>query len=64
VNAAAVVARPAAKALVNALLRRYLREREVLHAAVRHDPVARWSPSRSTSSTTRARRRSRSSTTR
>jgi 16S rRNA (cytosine967-C5)-methyltransferase len=43
VNAAAVVARPAAKALANALLRRYLREREALHAAIRDDPVARWS---------------------
>jgi len=43
VNAAAKVARPAAKALVNALLRRYLREREALLAAVRTDPVARWS---------------------
>jgi 16S rRNA (cytosine967-C5)-methyltransferase len=43
VNAAATVARPAAKALVNALLRRYLREREALAAAVREDPVARWS---------------------
>ena len=43
VNAAAKVARPAAKSLVNALLRRYLREREALLAAVRSDPVARWS---------------------
>ena len=43
VNAAARVARPAAKSLVNALLRRYLREREALLAAVRSDPVARWS---------------------
>ncbi|MEO8305123.1 MAG: 16S rRNA (cytosine(967)-C(5))-methyltransferase RsmB [Betaproteobacteria bacterium] len=43
VNAAAVIARPAAKGLVNALLRRYLRERESLNAAVRCDPVARWS---------------------
>lgn len=43
VEAAAVVARPAAKALVNALLRRYLREREVLQAEVQVDPVARWS---------------------
>ena len=32
VNAAAALARPAAKALVNALLRRYLREREALDA--------------------------------
>ncbi len=43
VNTAAKIARPAAKALVNALLRRYLREREALNAAVRDDPVARWS---------------------
>jgi 16S rRNA (cytosine967-C5)-methyltransferase len=43
VNTAARIARPAAKSLVNALLRRYLREREALHAAVDADPVARWS---------------------
>jgi 16S rRNA (cytosine967-C5)-methyltransferase len=43
VNAAARIARPAAKALVNALLRRYLRERESLDALVRNDPEARWS---------------------
>jgi len=43
VNVAARIARPAAKSLVNALLRRYLREREALHAAVGADPVARWS---------------------
>ena len=43
VNAAARVARPAAKSLVNALLRRYLRERDALNAAVRDEPVARWS---------------------
>jgi 16S rRNA (cytosine967-C5)-methyltransferase len=43
VNAAARLARPAAKSLVNALLRRYLREREALVAAVREQPVARWS---------------------
>jgi len=43
VNAAARIARPAAKSLVNALLRRYLREREALHAGVKTDPVARWS---------------------
>ncbi len=42
-NAAAAIARPAARALVNALLRRYLREREALDAAVHDDPVARWS---------------------
>ena len=41
-NAAAMV-RPAAKALVNALLRRYLRERDTLLEVVRADPVARWS---------------------
>ena len=41
-NAAAMV-RPAAKALVNALLRRYLRERAALDLAVLADPVARWS---------------------
>jgi 16S rRNA (cytosine967-C5)-methyltransferase len=43
VNAAAQIARPAAKALVNALLRRYLREHEALNAAVRENPVGRWS---------------------
>ena len=43
VNAAAIVARPAAKPLANAVLRRYLRERESLHAAIRDDPLARWS---------------------
>ena len=44
VDNAATMVRPAAKALVNALLRRYLREREaLLNAAVRADPVARWS---------------------
>ena len=43
VDNAATIARPAAKTLVNALLRRYLRERDALHAAVRADPVARWS---------------------
>jgi len=43
VNAAALVARPAAKALANALLRRYLREREALHARIRDDVIARWS---------------------
>jgi 16S rRNA (cytosine967-C5)-methyltransferase len=35
--------RPAAKALVNALLRRFLRERDALLQAVDSDPVARWS---------------------
>jgi 16S rRNA (cytosine967-C5)-methyltransferase len=43
VNTAARIARPAAKSLVNALLRRYLREREALLADVLRDPVARWS---------------------
>ncbi len=43
VNAAATIARPAAKPLVNALLRRYLREREALNRAVAGDPIARWS---------------------
>ena len=43
VAAAGELTRPAAKALVNALLRRYLREREALTAAVDADPVARWS---------------------
>ncbi len=43
VAAAAELARPAAKGVVNAMLRRYLREREALRAAVRSDPVARYS---------------------
>ena len=43
VDAAATLARPAAKSWVNALLRRYLREHDALHAAVNGDPVARWS---------------------
>lgn len=43
VSAAAKIARPAAKSIVNALLRRYLRERETIGAAVRSDPVAQWS---------------------
>ena len=43
VDNAAAMARPAAKSLVNALLRRYLRERDALLEAVRADPVARWS---------------------
>ncbi len=43
VAAAGQLARPAAKALVNAMLRRYLRERETLDAALAGDPVARWS---------------------
>ncbi len=44
VEAATAVARPQAKALVNAMLRRYLREREALNALViAASPVARWS---------------------
>ena len=43
VAAAADIARPAAKGLVNALLRRFLRERDALIERVVRDPVARWS---------------------
>lgn len=43
VHAAAVVARPAARALVNAMLRRFLREREALLARAQRDDVGRWS---------------------
>jgi 16S rRNA (cytosine967-C5)-methyltransferase len=43
VEAVSLLGRPAARALVNALLRRYLRERASLDAAVLADPVARWS---------------------
>jgi 16S rRNA (cytosine967-C5)-methyltransferase len=44
VDAAGSIARPQAKALVNAMLRRYLREREALNAqVVAASPVARWS---------------------
>jgi len=43
VSAAAQIARPGAKSIVNALLRRYLRERVALGEAVRADPVARYS---------------------
>ena len=43
VNAAAILTRPAAKSLVNALLRRFLRERDSLQQAVLANPVARWS---------------------
>jgi 16S rRNA (cytosine967-C5)-methyltransferase len=43
VEAAAGLSRPAAKRWVNALLRRYLREKNALAATVRRDPVARWS---------------------
>src|SRR5437868_409309 len=43
VEAAAGLSRPGAKRWVNALLRRYLREKDALGATVRRDPVARWS---------------------
>jgi 16S rRNA (cytosine967-C5)-methyltransferase len=44
VEAAALIARPQARPLVNALLRRYLRERDALNAQVATaSPVARWS---------------------
>ncbi len=43
VEAAAGLSRPAAKRWVNALLRRYLREKHALAMSVRRDPVARWS---------------------
>ena len=44
VEAAALVSRPQTKPLVNALLRRYLRERDALNGAVvATSPVARWS---------------------
>ncbi len=43
VSVASRVARPAAKGLVNAVLRRFLREREALIARAVTDPVARWS---------------------
>jgi 16S rRNA (cytosine967-C5)-methyltransferase len=43
VEAAAQLVRPAAKGLENALLRRFLRERETLLAAVNDDEVARYS---------------------
>ena len=43
VTAAGELVRAGAKPLVNALLRRYLREREALHAAVRRNEVARFS---------------------
>ncbi|MEO8753342.1 MAG: 16S rRNA (cytosine(967)-C(5))-methyltransferase RsmB [Casimicrobiaceae bacterium] len=44
VEAAALLGRPQAKPLVNALLRRYLREREALNTEVAQaSPVARWS---------------------
>jgi 16S rRNA (cytosine967-C5)-methyltransferase len=40
VDAARLLRQPRAAAMINALLRRYLREREALQAAVRRDPVA------------------------
>jgi 16S rRNA (cytosine967-C5)-methyltransferase len=40
VDAVRVLGQPRAAAMINALLRRYLRERESLQAAVRRDPVA------------------------
>ncbi|HVE49671.1 MAG TPA: 16S rRNA (cytosine(967)-C(5))-methyltransferase RsmB [Casimicrobiaceae bacterium] len=43
VAAAAELARPAAKALVNALLRRFLRDRDALVDDIRAQPQARWS---------------------
>jgi 16S rRNA (cytosine967-C5)-methyltransferase len=44
VDAAGAIARPQAKALVNAMLRRYLRERDTLNAqVVAASPVACWS---------------------
>src|SRR5690242_9541458 len=43
VEAAAALSRPAAKRWVNAVLRRYLREKQTLTASVRRDAVARWS---------------------
>jgi len=43
VFAAGELVRPGAKALVNALLRRYLRERTTIVEAVQADDVARWS---------------------
>jgi 16S rRNA (cytosine967-C5)-methyltransferase len=42
VEAAGAISRPAAKRWVNALLRRYLRERETLGREIVRDPVARW----------------------
>ena len=43
VDAAGALSRPAAKGWMNALLRRYLRERATLMQDVARDPVARWS---------------------
>jgi len=47
VDAAAVLVRTQAKSVVNAMLRRYLRERDALNdKVVRDSPVARWSHQR------------------
>jgi len=46
VEAIALLGHRAARGLVNALLRRYLRERAVIDAEVLRDPVARWSHQR------------------
>src|SRR5438067_5146030 len=43
VEAASALSRPAAKRWVNALLRRYLRDKQALTVTVHRDPVARWS---------------------
>lgn len=43
VEAAGTLVRPGARSLVNALLRRYLRERAALHETVSGNEVARWS---------------------
>lgn len=43
VDAASILVRPAARGLMNAMLRRYLRERDALHERAQRDPVARWS---------------------
>ena len=43
VDAAGMLARPAAKRWLNAILRRYLRERDEVRATVAMEPVARWS---------------------
>src|SRR5262249_40883690 len=47
VDAAALLTRPQAKSVTNAMLRRYLRERDALNdRVVRESPVARWSHQR------------------
>jgi 16S rRNA (cytosine967-C5)-methyltransferase len=43
VEAVSILGHPAARGLVNALLRRWLRERDAIGAAIASDPVARWS---------------------